>query len=327
MTRDGDFRRVLVTGAGGYLGRQLVAALAAEPGALEAIVASDIRPQAPAEIPPGVVAEALDVRDAAACTDLVRRHRPDVVVHLAAIVTPGRGSNRKLEWEVDVGGTRNVLEACLAAGVRKLVYTSSGAAYGYHADNPAWLDESHPLRGNAEFAYSDHKRQVEEMLAEWRQKHSELLQLVLRPGTILGATTRNQITDLFDGRVVLGVGGSASPFVFVWDQDVVGAILLGVRRGGTGCYNLAGDGTLTVREIARRLGKPYLEIPPALLAAGLWLLSKLGLTQYGPEQVGFLRYRPVLSNRRLVEEFGYRPRKTTAETFELFLESRAAAQR
>lgn len=327
MTADGDFRRVLVTGAAGYLGRQLVTALAAEPGGVETIVASDLRPRPPQETPAGVIADALDVRDAAAVRASFRRHRPDAVVHLAAIVTPGRGSNRELEWQVDVGGTKNVLEACLESGVRKLVYTSSGAAYGYHADNPAWIDESQPLRGNREFAYSDHKRQVEEMLADWRAKHPELLQLVLRPGTILGATTRNQITDLFDGRIVLGVGGSASPFVFIWDQDVVGAILLGVRRGGTGCYNLAGDGALTVREIAKRLGKPCVEIPPALLAAGLWALSKLRLTQYGPEQVGFLRYRPVLANRRLVQEFGYRPQKTSLETFEYFAASRAAYRR
>jgi UDP-glucose 4-epimerase len=51
----------------------------------------------------------------------------------------------------------------------------------------------------------------------------------------------------------------------------------------------------------------------------LWILKKLGLTQYGPEQIGFLRYRPVLSNRRLKEVFGYVPEKTTRQTFEYFL--------
>lgn len=40
----------------------------------------------------------------------------------------------------------------------------------------------------------------------------------------------------------------------------------------------------------------------------------------GPEQINFLRYRPVLSNRRLKEEFGYRLQKTSAETFEYFIE-------
>src|SRR5690606_33786171 len=104
--------------------------------------------------------------------------RPDAVVHLASIVTPPKGSTRALEYEVDVTGTRNVLDACLAHGVRRLVVTSSGAAYGYHADNPVPLTEDCPIRGNEEFAYSHHKRLVEEMLAAARRDHPQLEQVV-----------------------------------------------------------------------------------------------------------------------------------------------------
>jgi len=319
---DGPYHRVLVTGAGGYIGRQLTDRLAQHPGAIERIIASDIRLPSESERASGVQYEVADVRAADDVAALCRRYEVDLVVHLAAIVTPGRQSNRALEYDVDVGGTRCVLESCSAAGVRKLIYSSSGAAYGYHADNPAWLDEGHPLRGNAEFAYSDHKRQVEELLAGWRATHPELLQLIFRPGTILGVRTRNQITDLFDGRFILGLSGTASPFVIIWDQDVVGAIQQGIECGGTGAYNLAGDGTLTLREMARMIGKPYIEVPPGLVGGALRILRRLGLTQYGPEQVNFLRHRPVLSNRRLKEEFGYVPRKTTREVFELFVESR-----
>ncbi|MFO1296160.1 MAG: NAD-dependent epimerase/dehydratase family protein [Rubrivivax sp.] len=153
-------------------------------------------------------------------------------MHLAAIVTPGPGSNREFEYSVDVLGTRNVLQACVATGVRRLVVTSSGAAYGYHADNPEWIGEEQPLRGNAEFAYADHKRQVEEMLAEARREHPALAQVVFRVGTILGENTRNQITALFDKPMLIAVRGSPSPFVFIWDRDVVGAIERGVRRLG-----------------------------------------------------------------------------------------------
>jgi UDP-glucose 4-epimerase len=249
------------------------------------------------------------------------------VVHLAAIVTPGRAANRQLEYEVDVLGTRNVLDACLAAGVRKLIYTSSGAAYGYHADNPAWLDEADALRGNPEFAYADHKRQAEETLAQWRVAHPELLQLIFRPGTILGARAANQITALFDKRYVLGLSGTDSPFVIIWDQDVVGAIVKGIHAGGTGIFNLAGDGVLTLSEMASMMRKPYVALPVGLVTAALWLLKRLRLTQYGPEQVNFLRYRPVLSNRRLKEEFGYIPRKTTREVFEFFLQARRSGER
>lgn len=312
-------RAVLVTGAGGYVGSRLVRALAADPAGLETIVATDVRE--PTERLEGVSYVTLDVRDPG-LADVLREHDIQVVVHLAAIVTPGKHPDRELEHSIDVGGTRNVLEASLAAGVSKVVVTSSGAAYGYHADNPEWLDENDPLRGNPEFAYSDHKRQVEEMLAEWRERHPELGQLVFRPGTILGRTTRNQITDLFDRPVILGVRGASTPFVFIWDEDVVGCLRQGISSEATGVYNLAGDGVLTLAEIARRMGKPYVAVPSSVVRGALTAMKRLGLTQYGPEQVDFLRYRPVLSNRRLKEEFGYVPRKTSAEAFEEFLAGR-----
>jgi UDP-glucose 4-epimerase len=315
------FRSVLVTGAGGYIGRLLVAALAREPGALDTIVATDLRLPEPNERLIGVTYEVADVRTTD-LADAFRRHHSDICVHLAAIVTPGPGDSRQREFEVDVVGSRRVLEACVATSVRKLIYTSSGAAYGYHADNPEWLDEDDALRGNPEFAYADHKRQVEELLARYRTEHPELLQLVFRPGTILGAHAQNQITALFDGRFVLGLRGSDSPFVFIWDEDVVGAIAQGIREGGAGVFNLAGDGKLAMREIARILGKHFLEVPPALVAAALALAKPLGLSRYGPEQVRFLMYRPVLANRRLQQQFGYRPRKTTREVFEFFLAAR-----
>ena len=178
-TPDAPCRRVLVTGAGGFIGSQLVAALARARRGIECVIASDVRP--PSERLAGVEYAQADVRQADAVLELCRRHRVDGVVHLAAIVTPGPGSSRELEYAVDVVGTRNLLDACIAAGVRKLIYTSSGAAYGYHADNPALLDEDAPLRGNPEFAYSHHKRLVEEMLARARAEHPELLQLVFAP--------------------------------------------------------------------------------------------------------------------------------------------------
>ena len=105
----------------------------------------------------GVVVLTGDVRSAPFEAQF-REHLIDTVVHLASIVTPGKDSSREFEYSVDVGGTRNVLQACVAQGVRHVVVSSSGAAYGYHADNPEWLSENHPLRGNEGFAYSHHKR-------------------------------------------------------------------------------------------------------------------------------------------------------------------------
>ena len=311
-------RSVLVTGAGGYVGRKLVAALARDPDGPSTLLATDIREATPDERIPGARHSRCDVRDRDALTALMAEHGIDTVVHLASIVTPPKGSTRDFEYSVDVGGTHAVVNACLATGVAKLIVTSSGAAYGYHADSAAWLDEEDPLRGNEAFAYSHHKRLVEEMLAERRADAPQLTQLIFRVCTVLGEGVSNQITALFEKRFVMGLAGSATPFVFVWDEDVVACLMKGIRDPGGGIYNLAGDGSMTLREIADTIGKPYVPLPPGLVGGALRVLAPLGLTRYGPEQIDFLRYRPVLSNRRLKEEFGYEPMKSSREAFDFF---------
>ena len=314
--------RVFITGGAGFLGGHVASALSARDD-VALVVAGDVRP--PAEPVAGVVYEQCDVTRAGALAPLLQRHGIDVVVHLAAIVNPGR--DHDLEYRVDVDGTRNVLSACVDAGVRRIVVSSSGAAYGYHPDNPEWLREGDPVRGNDEFAYAKHKRLVEEMLAAYRGSHPGLEQVVFRIGTILGPTVQNQITALWDGGRILAVRGSDSPFVFVWVDDVAGAMARAATDGPSGIYNVAGDGRLTVGEIAARLRKPVLVVPASVLATALRIGRALRLTVHGPEQVGFLRYRPVLANDALKRDFGYTPRLTSAEAFEAYLASHPGVAR
>tara|TARA_R110002073_G_scaffold87564_11_gene207897 strand:+ start:2202 stop:3122 length:921 start_codon:yes stop_codon:yes gene_type:complete len=295
--------RILITGAGGNVGRALLAALRGHD-----VLATDLNPV------PDVAFARMDVTGEDPGR-VIGDFRPEVVVHLASIVTPPRGSTRDLEWRVDVQGSRNVLEACLRHGVRRLVVTSSGAAYGYHADNPVPLSEAAPLRGNPEFAYADHKRQVEESLARARADHPALEQVVLRVGTVLGEGVENQITALFRRPRLLAVAGSDSPFVFIHTDDLAAILIRAAGDGPAGIFNVAGDGAMTVGDLARALGKPMLTVPPALLRAALAVARPLGLSRYGPEQVRFLQYRPVLDNTALKERFGYTPALTSAQVF------------
>jgi UDP-glucose 4-epimerase len=187
--------------------------------------------------------------------------------------------------------------------------SSSGAAYGYHADNPPWLQESDALRGNEAFAYSHHKRLADRAAHRHHPRRA-----------------RRQP----DHRVVreappAGRAGQRQPVH--WDEDVAGAILHALHTRAAGCFNLAGDGALTLPEIASGLGKPLLALPASVLRAALAVGKLLRLTRYGPEQLDFLRYRPVLLNTALKERFGYVPAKTSAEAFEAFVRARAAQGR
>ena len=244
---------------------------------------------------------------------------PDVIIHLASIIQLPQDMSREEAHEIDVKATQKLLNTAIECGVKKIVVTSSGAAYGYYADNPQWLTENMPVRGNDDYFYSSHKRQIEEMLADYREHHPELKQLILRVGTVLGPNFKNPITNMFNKKIVMGIAGSSSPFVISWVDDLVAYLIEGATSDINGVFNVAGDGTLTLKQIAEHLNKSYLAMPALLLKGILGLLKPLGISQYGPEQVKFIQFRPVLLNTKIKQAFKHQPEKNTEQAFLAFM--------
>jgi nucleoside-diphosphate-sugar epimerase len=153
------------TGPTGEIGISAVTALEREP-TVDAIVGMARRPFDPSLR--GWVKTTYqqgDILDREAVDALVAQ--ADVVVHLAFIIMGSREESSRINLQ----GTRNVFEATVAAErPRRLVYTSSVAAYGYHADNPVPLTEDVAARGSAEHYYSAHKAACEALLAEITKK-------------------------------------------------------------------------------------------------------------------------------------------------------------
>jgi len=116
----------------------------------------------------------------------------------------------------------------------------------------------------------------------------------------------------------LAVRRSESPFVFIWTQDLARILRRAATSGPAGIYNVAGDGSLGVSDLAAKLGKPVLRLPAWLLKGALTIARPLGLSKYGPEQVRFLQFRPVLDNTALKTEFGYTPELSSAAVFDLW---------
>jgi len=314
-------QRVLITGALGYLGKIVLRKLHKDlqSGTIDGLVAMDVKPVDIKRRLSKVTYIQADIRDPKLWEHLAKNHIT-TVIHLAAIID-SQASSRAFQYEVDVLGTENLLEACVKTQAKRIIISSSGAAYGYHADNPEWLKETDPVRGNDIFAYSAHKRLVEEMLERYRKQQPQLEQITFRVCTILGHSTQNLITNLFDKKRILGIKGYASPYVFIWDEDVAACMQKAVYSDVTGIYNLAGDGAIRNEDLATILGKPYLALSPRLLRLALTIGSRLGLTQYGPNQLLFIQYRPVLDNTKLKKVFGYTPKKSSFETFLFYLKA------
>jgi UDP-glucose 4-epimerase len=309
---------VLVTGGSGYVGSLAIEAM--RDAGVGPLVSLDVRP--PRTPRDGVVEVTADLRTVD-LEVLLTDHGARAVVHLASIVEPPPGMSAAELHDIEVGGTRRLVDACIATGVEHLTVTSSGAAYGYTPRNrDRLLTEDDPVPGHPRFAYARHKAEVEALLTGARRDHPTLGQLVLRPGTILGAGTDNQITALFDGPVILGLTDTDVPFVLVHDRDVARVIARGVAERVTGVFNLAGEGVLTLRDIAALEDARFLRLPPGLVRAALAAGHRVGVVRYGPEQVDFLRYRPVLDGSAARRAFPGAITQTTAETYATFREAR-----
>ena len=131
-----------------------------------------------------------DVTDAASVRGLVAG--ADVVVHLAFAILSASDATR----ELNVAGSRSVFEESAKAGVERICYASSVAAYGFHDDNPDWLTEDVPPRGSPEHPYSQQKAEVEQVLGEVLLKHSGTVAYVFRPCIVAGPEARTMLQEI-----------------------------------------------------------------------------------------------------------------------------------
>lgn len=290
---------VAVTGAGGLIGRRLVAALAAHE-AVGDVVAVDLA--VPTGTPAGVHGRAADVRD----PDALRRAFAgvDVVVHLAFQLDPLR--DEAAMRAVNVDGSRHVAEAAAAAGVDHLVVASSATAYGAHRDNAVPLPESAPLRAPASFPYAAHKAEVERWLASWSGEPGRPGLTVLRPAIVAGPGVDNFISAQLDAPRFPVVRGHAPPLQFVHLDDVVAAFVHVVVGRHLGVFNVASEGWLTLDEVTAILGRRRLELPEEVAHSLVDVLWRARLSAAPPGQLPYIMHPWILDVSALVAT-GWRP--------------------
>jgi UDP-glucose 4-epimerase len=317
---------VAVTGPTGEIGQAVVAALERS-REVASIVGMARRPFDPAARGWKKVSYRRgDVLDPAAVAGLV--DGADVVVHLAFMIMGGAKESR----EVNLVGSRNVFEASVSAGAKRLVYASSVAAYGFHRDNPQPLTEEVPARGTAAHYYSAQKAEVETLLAQTLAGTSTA-SYVFRPCIVAGpdapllidSLPYTQISERLPAPVLALLEGvpilkpvlpdSGIPFQLVHHDDVASAMRAAVLgRGTPGVYNLAGAGQMTVKLLAEELGWYTIPVPELAVGAVAEMVGRIGFLPAQAQWIAAFREPVLMSTSKARRELGWRPQHDALHT-------------
>jgi nucleoside-diphosphate-sugar epimerase len=311
-------RTVLVTGGSGYFGSSLVKRCLAEGDRVRVL---DLNPShTEAE---SVVA---DVRDRVAVREACEG--VDLVLHNVAQVPLAR--DRELFWTVNVTGTGNVLRAARAAGVAKVVHTSTSAIYGIPEHNPVTEETTpQPLE-----AYGRAKLEAEMLCRKAAEEGLDVS--IIRPRTILGHGRLGLMAILFElvaeGAPVFVFDGGHNHYQLVQADDLADACLLAGGRPGPRAYNIGATEFGTMRETleavceAAGTGARVRSIPSSPARLAMRVLSAVGQGPFAPYH--WLVYGESLwfDTTRAQEELGWTPKHSNAsmviESYRWFLEHR-----
>lgn len=318
---------VAVTGPTGEIGISTVDALERDP-AVERILGMARRPFDPsAHGWTKTTYRQGDILDREAVDALVTD--ADVVVHLAFIIF----GSRQESAHVNLEGTRNVFEATVEeARPHRLVYASSVAAYGYHADNPTPITEDVPTRGSHEHYYSEQKAALEKVLQEVTAG-SDLEVYILRPCIVAGPKAP-ALADVMPWSLLPGPLGTAgrvlpvpdpgTPLQLVHPDDVAQAIALAVTTAAPpGAYNLAGDGTISISDVIEGLGGHAVRVPHVAATAASAVVARLPFVPAPVEWLHSVRSPVVMDTTKAKTALGWKPKFSSAGALEDLARSRA----
>ncbi|MET9253100.1 NAD-dependent epimerase/dehydratase family protein [Streptomyces sp. NPDC003717] len=253
----------------------------------------------------------------------------DTVVHMDVTgMSPLDGSSRTSVKETNVIGTMQLLGACQKSPtLRRLVVKSSTTVYGSAPRDPAVCTETTAPKSLPSGGFAKDAVEVEGYVRGFARRRPDVAVCVLRFANILGPGAGTPLASYFSLPVLPTVFGYDPRLQFVHEDDVIDVLRIAAdepRRAtlNSGTFNIAGDGVLLLSQCARRLGRPTV---PLLLPALAWagsLVRTLGMTDFSPEQLRLLTHGRVVDTTQMRETLGFRPRRSTAETFADFAAGR-----
>jgi nucleoside-diphosphate-sugar epimerase len=294
-------RTVVVTGASGFLGQQVVARLSGHPD-VERVIGIDLVPGV--SVDPRVEHVVLDLAsDPGAGPDrlTLALEGADSLIHLAwshGAVGQSDGPSGPA-GSANLAAVRRVLDLATALGTTTLVHLSSATVYGAWPDNPVPLPEEAAIRPNPGFTLAAEKAEAERLVAEWAAGHPASSVAVLRPAVTVGSAGP-ALYQALAGTRSPRPDDSGRPMQFLHVDDLAAAVVLAWERRLTGVYNVAPDGWIG-EDAARALagGVAQLTLPGKLtraVAAWSWRVWRTGTPK---EALAYSIHPWVVANDRL----------------------------
>ncbi len=288
----------MVTGIAGNLGRALAKLLHTE----TRVVGVDRRPFAGK--PKDIDHLRVDVRKARV-EEAFRRGRIEAVIHLGIMHDPRMP--RSEAHSFNVLGTHKILDLCVRHRVKKVVVLSSANAYGPRPDNSNFLPEETPLMAAERFSEMRDLIEVDMYAQSFMWKHPEIETVILRPVNIVGPTVRNAPANYLRLERPITVLGFDPMVQLIHEQDVCRALVLALRPGLRGVFNVTGPGEVPVSAVLRELGRRTIPVPHPLVRPLVRQAFETRLSSFPPEEVDHIQYLCVVDGSRFAREAGWAP--------------------
>ncbi|MBW4041871.1 MAG: NAD-dependent epimerase/dehydratase family protein [Acidobacteria bacterium] len=314
--------RVVVVGGSGNVGTAVLRRLHREQGTeLVGVVRHAPRPGAPAPYA-GVEWHEIDIATPAAVEGLSAAFAgADAVVHLAWSLQPNR--DERVLAATNLGGTRHVLAAAVAAGVAHVVVASSVGAYS-PGPKRRRVDERWPTGGIATSHYSRHKAVVERMLDRFEEQHPAIVVTRMRPGLVMQDAAGEELRRLFAGPLVpvRWLGRVPLPVVplpprtvsqVVHADDLADAFARVLIRRASGAFNIAAEPVVGPREVAAVLKGRWVPVRIAPVRGLIWAAWRLRLVAMDPGWLDIATTVPVMSTARAAVELDWKAEKDGVE--------------
>lgn len=311
--------KVVITGSSGYLASVLIPLLDKDK-AIEKITGVDIIPPKNETVKglkkfEHVTASILDYKK---LTGIFKG--ADCVVHMVFNIN-GLHDKKKLE-AINVTGSKNVIKAVAEAGVKKLIFTSSIAAYGAHPDNPVPLTEENPLRGKGTFFYAEQKHRLEEYLDDFEKKHPKISATRLRFCTTTGPKASNETVTLYTAPVFVAFPYHQPPVQLLHEDDAAEAFHLAVVKNVKGTFNIGSDWDMTAKEHSKIAGAITIYLPVWLSRVFASMLWKLRLVKFDPSWISASLYPVVVDTSKARKLLGWKPKYDSRQIIESLKQSK-----